>query len=137
MAQITLNVKEKDTNIYNDCDDITTYSGNGIFPFIKSFDLSEEERQLKIAYSTTNNPIKLKVYLNEVLLFTSPYIGTFLKQSELDAFNIANNFPLETIQNVLTSDIVIAKTTTDRTLRIEVYAPLPGNGFNITRTCEI
>lgn len=112
-------------------------AGNSIFPLIKIIKLSEEERVLILTYSTTNKPIKVKIYLDGVKLFTSSFIGNITNQTELNIYNLDNNLSLEDITDVLTQNVTINKATTNRELKIEIYAPLLGNIFTVTNTCEI
>ena len=83
----------------------------------------------------TDNPIKVKIFVDGILDSQSSYIGNPSLQGDLDIFNITNFHPQETISNISSIMLTASGTSVSSIVDIKIYCPFIGSAFGITLNC--
>ncbi|MDY3445532.1 hypothetical protein JZ968_06805 [Riemerella anatipestifer] len=136
MANLKIKVKKEEVATYP-CGSDVRYNGGESFPAVRQYRLGENKGEVSMRFEAYGVPDKFIVFLDDMEIFNTGYLGDASYQSALDKALTDLGLPTEKIIGGNgTMEFKFMKTSTvSSILRIEVYAPLKGTAWAIFSSC--
>ena len=117
------------------CGSVFAMESNGDFPRPFTWGVGGAATADLELTNNTGVPIRMKVFVDGVLTWVSPYIGDTMYQTDLDIYNNNNLQPQEIIHNAPSATYNIDVPVGTMVVVVKVYCPLIKSAFGLTLTC--